>query len=47
VVVHGIAYQVIEDRKAGYVVLLAVMAGLAIMLQLAGVRGRRSAGRAS
>ncbi len=47
-VVHGIAYQVIEDRKAGYVVLLAVMAGLAIMLQLAGVRGRRrrTAGRA-
>ncbi|CAN5508740.1 hypothetical protein BH24GEM3_BH24GEM3_01080 [soil metagenome] len=40
-VVHGIAYQVIEDRKAGYVVLLAVMAGLAIVLQLAGVRERR------
>jgi sulfoxide reductase heme-binding subunit YedZ len=48
VAIHGVAYQVIEDRKAGYVALLATMAGLAIVLQLAGVRERRrrSAGRA-
>ncbi len=41
VVVHGFAYQAIEDRKTGYVALLAFMVGLALVLQLAGFRGRK------
>jgi sulfoxide reductase heme-binding subunit YedZ len=41
VVIHGIAYQVIETRGPSYVLLLAVLVVLTVVLQLAGYRERR------
>lgn len=42
VIVHGAAYQVIENRHLPYVVLLAMLAVATLAVQLAGFRERRS-----
>src|SRR5262249_7241751 len=46
VLAHGVLYQILEKRNAGWVIGLAALGVLVVGLQLAGVRRRRKQGRA-
>ena len=41
VVIHGAAYQLIEQRRVSYVVLLSLLVATTLLVQLAGFRQRR------
>jgi methionine sulfoxide reductase heme-binding subunit len=41
VVIHGAAYQVIEQRRVSYIVLLSFLVATTLLVQLAGFRQRR------
>ena len=45
VLIHGIAFQVIETRKAPFVIALSLLAMASLVLQLQGYRRRRAASR--
>ena len=47
VLAHGLLYQVMEKRIAGWVITFAVLSLLVIVLQVAGFRGRRKQKQAS
>jgi sulfoxide reductase heme-binding subunit YedZ len=47
VLAHGVLYQVLEKRIAGWVITFAVLSVLIIALQMAGFRGRRKQQQAS
>ena len=47
VLAHGVLYQVLEKRIAGWVITFAVLSALVIMLQVAGFRRRRKQKQAS
>ena len=47
VLAHGVLYQVLEKRIAGWVITFAVLSVLVIVLQVAGFRGRHKQKQAS
>jgi hypothetical protein len=45
--VHGVLYQILEPRTAGWVIAFAVLSLLVIALQVTGLRKRRKQKQAS